>query len=92
MQGYAFLGGQFQFRFDAFTCEMYWLSADSKDCQSGEGWGEYCRRSCEEVRQNFQSVVVKTNFREQTGSWPHLHELTLRGFDYMEWLVFVAYL
>ena len=26
---YACIGGQFQFRLDIGTCEMYWLSADS---------------------------------------------------------------
>jgi hypothetical protein len=27
---YACVGGQFQFRLDVGTCEMYWLSADSE--------------------------------------------------------------
>jgi hypothetical protein len=91
MQGYACLGGQFQFRLEESTCEMYWLSADSKDRHPGEEWSEYCKRSCAEVRQNFERAVLEIDFREQTGSWPHLREMTARGFDYMERLVFVAY-
>jgi hypothetical protein len=70
---------------------MYWLSADSKDRHPGEEWSEYCKRSSAEVRQNFERIVLETDFRKQTGSWPHLREMTARGFDYMERLVFVAY-
>jgi hypothetical protein len=37
--GYACLGGQFQFRLDdGGTCEMYWLAADSKERKHGESW------------------------------------------------------
>ncbi|MGA7925849.1 MAG: hypothetical protein WCA20_07620, partial [Candidatus Sulfotelmatobacter sp.] len=49
-RGYACLGGQFQFRLDDGTCEMYWLNADSKDRAHGESWADYCHRSCSEVR------------------------------------------
>ena len=34
--GYACLGGQFEFRLDDGTCELYWLNADSKDRLPGE--------------------------------------------------------
>jgi hypothetical protein len=91
MQGYACIGGQFQFRLEESTCEMYWLSADSKDRHPGEEWSEYCKRSCAEVRRNFETLLLKTDFREQAGSWPHLRELILEGLDYTERLVFVAY-
>jgi hypothetical protein len=37
-RGYACLGGQFQFRLDDGTCEMYWLAADSKERARGESW------------------------------------------------------
>ena len=91
MQGDASLGGSVQFRLEESTCEMYWLSADSKDRHPDEEWGEYCKKSCAEVRQNFERVVLETDFREQTESWPHLREMTAHGLDYMELLVFVAY-
>jgi len=50
--GYACLGGQFQFRAPAGTCEMYWLSADAADRQPGEDWRAYCERSRTEVWKN----------------------------------------
>ena len=34
--GYACLGGQFQFRLEEATCEMYWLEANSKEQVQGE--------------------------------------------------------
>jgi hypothetical protein len=43
--GYACLGGQFQFRIDDGTCEMYWLSADSTERRPGEAWCAYGERS-----------------------------------------------
>ena len=61
--GYACLGGQFQFRLDdGSTCEMYWLSADSKERLPGESWADYSRRSCSEVKQNFQRLMSETDF------------------------------
>jgi len=89
--GYACLGGQFQFRLEDSTCEMYWLNADSKDRQTGEEWGDYCRRSCMEVRQSFERLVSETDFREQAGGWPQLRQSATQGLNYMELLVFVAY-
>jgi len=44
--GYACLGGQFQFRLNDGTYEMYWLDADSTNRREGEPWPEYVRRSC----------------------------------------------
>jgi hypothetical protein len=68
--GYACLGGQFQFRLgDGSTCEMYWLSADSKERLPGEQWADYSRRSCSEVRQTFQRLVSETDFTKEASSW-----------------------
>ena len=68
--GYACLGGQFQFRLaDGSTCEMYWLSADSKERLSGEPWAEYSRRSCSEVKQNFERLISETDFTKEASRW-----------------------
>jgi len=88
---YACLGGQFQVRLESGVCEMYWLNADSDDRQPGEEWGEYCRRSCAEVRQNFERLVLETDFSKQSVGWPHIREAMVRGFDPRQRLVFVAY-
>ncbi len=83
--GYACLGGQFQFRLgDGSTCEMYWLSADSKERLPGEQWADYSRRSCSEVNQNFQRLISETDFSKEAFSWNLSPAAT-------ENLVFVAY-
>jgi hypothetical protein len=82
--GLACLGGQFQFRLNDATCEMYWLEADSKERIAGESWADYCRRSCSEVRQNFSRVLSKTDFGKEALGW-NLPPTAARD------LVFVAY-
>ncbi len=68
--GYACLGGQFQFRLDhGPTCEMYWLSADSKERRPGEQWADYSRRSCSEVKYNFQRLISETDFSKEASAW-----------------------
>ena len=89
--GYACLGGQFQFRLEDSTCEMYWLNADSKDRETCDEWDDYCRRSCMEVRQNFEKHVLETDFCKQAWRWPELRQSATQGLNYMERLVFVAY-
>ena len=68
--GYACLGGQFQFRLvNGSTCEMYWLEADSKERLPGEPWVEYSRRSCSEVKQNFERLVSQKDFTKEASGW-----------------------
>ena len=90
-QGYACLGGQFQFRLPDATCEMYWLSADAVERAAGEPWSEYSHRSCREVRDGFNRLMQTTDFRAQTSAFPFLKEKADEGFDPMSTLVFVAY-
>ena len=82
--GLACLGGQFQFRLNDATCEMYWLAADSKERIAGELWTDYCCRSCFEVRENFARVLSKTDFSKKASGWS-LPPTAARN------LVFVAY-
>jgi hypothetical protein len=82
--GYACLGGQFQFRLSDSTCEMYWLSADSKDRLPGESWADYSRRSCAEVLQGFQHLISSTDFKKEALGW----QLQI---DPSKYLVFVGY-
>jgi hypothetical protein len=67
--GLACLGGQFQFRLNDSTCEMYWLVADSTERIPGESWADYCRRSCSEVRENFERLVSITDFSKEAMCW-----------------------
>jgi hypothetical protein len=82
--GYACLGGQFQFRLSDSTCEMYWLSADSKDRLPSESWAAYSRRSCTEVLQGFQHLISATDFKKEALGW----RLQI---DPAKYLVFVGY-
>jgi len=83
--GYACLGGQFQFRLDdGSTFEMYWLNADSTERTGGETWADYSRRSCAEVLQRFQYLMLETDFGKEASSWPV-------EIDPIGNLVFVAY-
>jgi hypothetical protein len=63
--GNACLGGQFQFRLDDGTYEMYWLNADSTDRREGESWAEFVRRSCDEELDRFNAVVAAPTFRKK---------------------------
>lgn len=70
-EGYACLGGQFQFRLDdGSTCEMYWLNADSEERFADESWPNYVHRSCSEVLCAFQRLLSDTDFRKEAASWP----------------------
>jgi hypothetical protein len=89
--GYACLGGQFQFRLDDGTCEMYWLSADSEARIQGETWAKYCARSCSEILTGFEKLALETDFRKEGMAWPSVQEATTRGQDPLSNLVFVAY-
>lgn len=89
--GYACLGGQFQFRLDDGTYEMYWLNADSTDRRERESWVEYGRRSCNEVLGRFKATVSTADFQKEGSSWPFLATAMAQGLDIAKHLVFVAY-
>jgi hypothetical protein len=89
--GYACIGGQFQFRLDGGTCEMYWLSADSNPRELGESWLAFSRRSCSEVKSGFEKLLTETDFVKQAMEWLPVREAMKEGLDPIQKLVFVAY-
>jgi hypothetical protein len=89
--GYACLGGQFQFRLDDGTYEMYWLNADSTDRREDESWAEYGRRSCGEVLGRFKAAVASADFPKEASSSPSLATPMAQGLNIADYLVFVAY-
>ena len=91
--GLACLGGQFQFRFDDATYEMYWLSADPGERLAGEIWADYVHRSCSEVAKGFDRLVGATDFPTIIRELPSdLHDKVMAPeFDVTRVLVFVAY-
>jgi hypothetical protein len=88
---YACLGGQFQVRLDSGIHKMYWLNVDSDDRRPGEEWERYCKRSCAEVRKEFERLSSETDFAKEAAGWPSLRAAMSRGTDLLEQLVFVAY-
>jgi hypothetical protein len=89
--GYACLGGQFQFRISAATCEMYWLAADSSERMPSESWLAYCGRSSAEVLEKFAKIVAETDFLAEARNWPVLKTQIEQGLDVSKALFFVAY-
>jgi len=91
--GLACLGGQFQFRFDDATYEMYWLSADPAERFAGELWEDYVHRSCGEVAKGFDRLVGTTDFSRILRELPSdLHDKVMSAaFDFTRALIFVAY-
>lgn len=83
--GYTCLGGQFQFRLaDGSTCEMYWISADSKDRLDVESWEQNSHRSCTEVLEEFRQRLAEADFGREAARWPF-------PINPADDLVFVAY-
>ena len=89
--GYACLGGQFQFRIAAATCEMYWLAADSSEREPNESWRAYCERSRVEVLGKFAKIVAEIDFLAEARNWPTLTAEIERGLNIAKALFFVAY-
>src|SRR3984957_7839302 len=84
--GYACLNGQFQFRLEEATCEMYWLEANSKERVQGESWVDYCHRSCSEVLSGFRRLVSAPDCMKEAA--PNRPSVQI---DPSKSLVFVAY-
>lgn len=89
--GYACLGGQFQFRLDCGTYEMYWIDADSDERFRDESWSKFCERSCSQVLQKFEQRIESTDFAKEVTDWPSLREASKGSTRLEEMLVFVAY-
>jgi hypothetical protein len=89
--GFACLGGQFQFRLSSGTCEMYWLSVDSKERKPAEPWPAFCRRSCSEILSGFTKLHAETDFRKMASEWPSVQDAMAQGLDPHQVLVFAAY-
>jgi hypothetical protein len=89
--GYACVGGQFQFRVPAGTCEMYWLSADSSGRRPTETWRAYCERSRIEVSDRFSAIIAEADFIAEALKWPLLKAEIERGLNPLSDLVVVAY-
>ncbi|MFT3898474.1 MAG: hypothetical protein QM719_12430 [Thermomonas sp.] len=85
------LGGQFQFRTQDSTCEMYWLNADPSGKTHEESWHQYVTRSCAEVLSAFSSLMSSTDFHVEASRWSEIPELSGRNASPEEYLCFVAY-
>jgi hypothetical protein len=89
--GVACLGGQFQFRCDDVTCELYWLSADATDRMEDEEWTQFVERTNDEVHRKFDELKLRADFAKEIENWDFLRIKRLEGRDLMRDLWFVAY-
>ena len=89
--GFACLGGQLQFRFEASIFEMYWLNANASDRLPNELWPDYVHRSCSEVSQSFAKLLGNVDLQKAVREWPALNAMVGNGIDASHALVFVAY-
>ena len=90
-EGFACLGGQFQWVLPDATCEPYWLNADARPKQPGESWDAYVRRAETEVAEGFELLLRTTDFNAEAEKWEHLKDKKAQGVPVNDYLVFVAY-
>jgi hypothetical protein len=89
--GLANLGGQAQFRIPEGTCELYWLSLDSRERLPDEAWESYVTRTAAEVLAQFTALRQRTDFLQEALQWPALEQLHAQGVDLNQYLCFVLY-
>ena len=82
---YACLGGQFWILpSPGQIYELFWLETNSAERIPGEPWNTYTSRSCSEVSEQFEQLLVTVDFREEV--------LKFRTFkEFLEPPVFNAY-
>jgi len=86
----ACLGGQYQFRFDDGTCEMYWLCADANERREDQTWSEFVASSNDQVRSRFIKLCETADIDKEIEDWDFVRKKKQQGVDPMEYLWFVA--
>lgn len=90
-EGWACIGGQFQWVLPDGTFEAYWLNADSGPRQSGETWTAYVRRTEKEVSTGYQLLLRTTDFNTEADKSDYLKDKKAQGVALDCYLIFVAY-
>lgn len=90
-EGFACLGGQFQWVLPDGRCEPYWLNADASPRQPGESWTTYVHRTEAEVAEGFEFLLRTTDFDTEVEKWQYLKEKKAQGVPVNDYLVFIAY-
>lgn len=90
--GLGIVGGQVQFVLPEGTCELYWLSYDTKERKSGEPWEQYCDRTAKECIDKFQKLLDTNDFvKEGIQHFEFLKTKTAEGVDISQYLTFILY-
>ncbi len=88
----AAIGGTAQFRLPDGTCELYWISIDTKLPTDNETWEEYAIRSNDEALAQLTHQTQTINFHREAANWSFVSEHTLdRGIDPLDFLCYVFY-
>lgn len=90
-EGFACIGGQFQWVLPDGTCELYWLNADASPRIPNESWASYVKRSEEEVEKGYECILRTSDFNEESNKFDFLREKKAEGISLDEYLVFIAY-
>jgi len=88
----AIIGGQVQYAFYDGTCELYWLSYDSKKRQADEDWLTYCNRTASEVIEQFDELINEADFdKEAVSLFEFLKQKKEQGVDIDKHKIFIIY-
>lgn len=90
-EGFACVGGQFQWALPDGTCEPYWLDAESTPRALGESWPSYVKRTEAEVEKGYELLLHAIDFNAEADKWDFLREKREKGVSLEEYLIFVAY-
>ncbi|HZW86991.1 MAG TPA: hypothetical protein VFF41_05980 [Gallionella sp.] len=91
LEGFACIGGQFQYALPDGACELYWLNADSLPHTPSESWWSYVKRSEEEVKKGYELLLRTINFDAEVNKFDFLREKIAGGISLDEYLIFIAY-
>lgn len=83
-------GGQFPFRTESGTRELYWLNADPNERRPDEPWPEYATRSCAEVLACFRTLMSSVQWDTEAAKWKGLLD-ELKGKKLLDVVAFQAY-
>ena len=88
----AIIGGQVQYVFEDGTCELYWLSYNSKKRQENEKWLPYCNRTASEVIEQFDKLINETDFdKEAVSAFEFLKQKKEQGINIDKHKLFIIY-
>ena len=85
------VGGQVQYILPDGTCELYWLTYDPTERQTGEDWNKYCNRTADETINKFKDLISKTDFEKEALTFDFLRDKKSKGINIEDYKTFIVY-